>query len=217
MLKRTCEAEAPSVISNRCTESACSSVRGRTSFQPCGEAAPSHTSSEQLSGKFPLKCEVSTSTWRRTPAIPSRMDHPIVARAAPAPGLPAVAHVRALLRHEQVLRRAEELVAAILHAAAVGDRREVDAGALSQHPLPIGKSLAVNAQPRHPAIGIDVKAQMGVAVRIADLEAVLRVAFERRFGKDLGPADRVGTHLFNPRVVRRARTPRWSTAPDNCP
>ena len=44
-------------------------------------SAESAASMEQLSGKFPLKCDVSTSTRRIVPGAPSLIDYPIVSRS----------------------------------------------------------------------------------------------------------------------------------------
>ena len=64
--------------------------------------------------------------------------------------------------------------------------------------MPFGNDLAVHAQPRNAAIGINVKAQMRERVGILDVEEILAVAFELRFRHDLEPLrfeERVGVRL----------------------
>ena len=60
---------------------------------------------------------------------PEPDDRPVVPRPAPPLRLPAVAHVRRVARHDQVVARAEEHVAARDDQAAVLDRREIDVAA----------------------------------------------------------------------------------------
>ena len=110
-------------------------------------------------GALPLKWRVSTSTRRIVPAAPSRT----IVQSWPGPRrrlrFPAVAHVRRIAGHDQVVPRAEEHVAARHDDAAVLGGGQVDLAAQSQ-PLPVGHHFAVDAQARDAAVGKDPQPQV---------------------------------------------------------
>ena len=86
-------------------------------------------------------------------------DRPVVPGPAAPPGFPSVAHVRRIARHDQVVARPEEHVAAGDDQAAVLGGGEIDLAAPPQA-RPVGDDLAVDAQPRDAAVGKDPQAQV---------------------------------------------------------
>ena len=113
-------------------------------------------------------------------------DRPVVPGAAAPLGFPAVAHVPRVARHDQVVPRSEEHVAAGDDHAAVFDRGEIDVAAPAQ-PLPVGHDVAVDAQPGDAAVGEDSQSHVRRGDRGVDREQVVRVALQRRARQDLGP------------------------------
>src|SRR5262245_15626275 len=84
---------------------------------------------------------------------------PVVTGAAPALRFPAVAHVRRVARHDQVVTRTIEHVAACDDEATMLRRGQVDIAA-AREPRPIGHDVAVNTKPRDAAIRENAQPQM---------------------------------------------------------
>ena len=119
-----------------------------------------HASSEQLSGKFPLKYDVSTSTRTNLSRLAELDDRPIVTWTTAPLCFPAVAHVRRSSGHDQVVTMTKEHVAAREHQAAVFDRREIDLATSAFESVPIGHDFAVDAQSRDTTVRIDLETKM---------------------------------------------------------
>jgi hypothetical protein len=114
-------------------------------------------------------------------------DRPVVPRAAPAPRLPAVPHVRRAAGVDQPLRVPVVHVAAPDHRAAVLDRREVHLAPGAEQPR-VGDDLAVHAEPRHAAVGEDVEAKVRHAPPAAvDRDRVGGVPLQRDLGEQRLP------------------------------
>ena len=113
-------------------------------------------------------------------------DRPVVSRSAPPPGLPAVAHVRGVAGHDQVVPRSKEHVAARDDETAVLGSPEIDFATPPER-LPVCGDAAVDAQPRDAAVGVDAKAHVRRQRRAGNRQQVLRVAAERRARQDLAP------------------------------
>jgi hypothetical protein len=113
------------------------------------QPAALQASSEQLSGKFPLNQEVSTSSRRICRAAPAD-DGPIVTGPAPPLGFPAVAHIYRSSRHDQIVTVAKEHVAARKHHAATLDCGQIYLAANLLEAIPIGITSPRHADaPRH--------------------------------------------------------------------
>ncbi len=65
-------------------------------------------------------------------------------------------------------------------------RRQVDIAATPE-PFPVGHDVAVDAQPRHPAVRKNPETQVRGLRRPFDRDEVVRIAVERRAWKDLVP------------------------------
>src|SRR5262245_24896712 len=107
-------------------------------------------------------------------------------RTATALRLPAIAHVRRVARHDQVVPRPEEHVAAGDDEAAVLRGREIYIAAFAE-PIPVGDDVAVRPKPRDTAVWVDAETQMGCSRGFGDREQVVRVAFERPARQNLDP------------------------------
>src|SRR5437868_12199028 len=83
--------------------------------------------------------------------MPELHDHPVVTRAATPLRFPAVTHVHAASRHDEVVTMAEEHVARFNDARTVLDCREVDFAALCEL-RPVRCRLAMHAQAGHTAV-----------------------------------------------------------------
>lgn len=113
-------------------------------------------------------------------------DHPVVARFAPAPRLPAVAHVDPASRRQQRMRRAEVRVVPGDRPAAVLHGAEVDA-LVRITLVPVALHLTVHAQSCHPAVGIDVEPHVRPGALVVDRDVVVRVALQAHRRHDGGP------------------------------
>ena len=117
---------------------------------------------------------------------PETDDGPVVSRAAAALGFPSVAHVGRVARHDQVVARSVEHVAARDHGPAMLDRSQVDIAATAQ-PIPVGHDFTVNTEPRHPAIRKDTEPQVRRGLRILDRQQVVGISLQRSARQDLAP------------------------------
>ena len=161
MLKRTCVTSPipQSSSSNAWRACGCRGVRGSSSRHGAASNdrrmaawSAAQASRLQAPGALPLKWRVSTSTRRIVPAAPSRT----IVQSWPGPaaplGLPAVAHVRRVARHDQVVPRAEEHVAARRRRRRRARPRRGRRRPARRSRVPVGDDLAVDAQPRDAAV-----------------------------------------------------------------
>ena len=88
-------------------------------------------------------------------------DGPVVPGTTTTLGLPAIAHVGGAARQDEVVPVAEEHVAAPDDQAAVLERGEIGEDAGLERRIP--RRFAVDSQPGHAAVGIDVEPEMGHA------------------------------------------------------
>src|SRR5262249_40877252 len=101
--------------------------------------------------------------------------------------LPAIAHIHPAARRQQVLGRAVVAVVAGNRAPTITEGAQI-------HQLvlllvrPVAMHLAIDPEPRHPAIGIDVQPHMGPDPMIGDGAEVMGIAAEIGGRQDLGPA-----------------------------
>ncbi len=113
-------------------------------------------------------------------------DDPVIARRAAAGGFPAVAHVLATVRVEDVAHAAEMLVRAGQRATAIQRRRQVDLLVVADA-APVAERDAVHAQTRHAAVRVDVEAQVADRLVEGDLVVVVAVALELDGREDFRP------------------------------
>ena len=104
---------------------------------------------------------------------------PVVALAPPAPRLPPVVHAVRVAGRDQVVRRGEEQVARVEHDPARQRRRDVGPAAGVGERSQIRERLAVDAEPRDPAVREDVEPEVRDPERRGDVEPVARIALER--------------------------------------
>ena len=148
---------------------------------------PSRDLDRARSGRVALEVACRRSTRSMRPAA-ARRTTPSRGRAAAPARLPAVAHVHGAAGHDQVvpIRRRTCRSHATTMPAVLGGR-EVDAPAPEARPRPatrpVRHDLAVHAQARDAAVGIDVEPQVREALRRVDGELVLRAALESRAGR----------------------------------
>ncbi len=105
-----------------------------------------------------------------------RNDDPVMAGSAPAPGFPAVAHVLAAPRDEQPVIGPVMGVGIGDDPAAGESRREIDVAALDAGRVEIGG--AEHPQPRDPAVGMDMEAQVAPHIVVGAGQEVVRVRVE---------------------------------------
>src|SRR5690606_35131650 len=112
--------------------------------------------------------------------------HPVVARGAAACGFPAVAHVHPAAGVEDVAHAAEVLVRAGQGAPAVEGGGQVDLLVVADA-APVAVGEPVHAQAGHATIRVDVEAQVGEGLAVADLVVVVAVALQGHGGQHFGP------------------------------
>ena len=71
---------------------------------------------------------------------------------------------------------AEELVARGGDEPAILDRRQVDVAPAARDALPVGHGLAVNPEPGHATVRVNLEAQVREALAGGDADVVLRIA-----------------------------------------
>ena len=121
-------------------------------------------------------------------AVGSQLDKaPVVMLAAAAAGFPTIVHAGRAAGKNQIVARAVKHVAGFDDAAAVFDRGEVDE--LAQR---FRHHFAMNAQTGDASVGINVEAEVRVAMGIVDGEEVLRIAAQRRRRQNFGPRFLIG-------------------------
>ena len=134
-------------------------------------------------------------------------DDPVRPLAAGALGLPAVTHVHAAARHDEIMTRAEELVITSNDEPSVlrsGEVDELGARELSR-PASAGHDVTVDAQACDAAIWVNVESQMGETLRDVDGEEVLAVALQVHARKDRRPLNFIGGELRDVGVAVDAR------------
>ncbi len=100
-------------------------------------------------------------------------DTPVIMFATAAARFPSIVHSRGAAGENQIVAGAEKHVAGFDDAAAIFYGSQIDEIAKC-----FRNNFAVDAQAGDASVGINMEAQMGVAIRIVDREKILRVASE---------------------------------------
>lgn len=115
-----------------------------------------------------------------------RDDHPVIARRATTRGFPAVAHVDATARVEDVAHAAEVFVGAGEGAATVEGCCQVHLLVVA-HSGPVAERNAVYAQTGNTTVRVDVEAQVAERFVVADFVVVVAVALQLDGRQHFGP------------------------------
>ena len=104
-------------------------------------------------------------------------DHPVIAWRATTCGFPAIAHVDAAARVEDVAHAAEVFVGTGQGTTAIERGSQVDLFVVA-HRRPVAERHAVHTQTGHAAIRVDVEAQVAERLVVVDLVEVMAVALQ---------------------------------------
>ncbi|MNK98388.1 hypothetical protein D3C87_1187500 [compost metagenome] len=106
-----------------------------------------------------------------------RDDDPVIARGTTTRGFPAVAHVDATARVEDVAHATEVFIGAGEGAATVEGCGQVDLLVVANS-RPVAVRNAVHAQTGNTAVRVDVEAQVAESLVVADFVVVMAVALQ---------------------------------------
>src|SRR3989344_4030973 len=127
-------------------------------------------------------------------------DYPVVTWGTATCSFPAVAHVDATARVEDVAHAAEVFVRAGQGATAIQCRSQVNFFVVT-YVRPVAERYAIDAQTCDAAVRIDVEAQVGEGLCIGNFMVVVAVALQLYCGQYFSPLGGIGRVAFSDKAA----------------